>query len=204
MPTATRLKLTPADHGREIDPDDFEHSDCEEGYRSEIIDGRVYMSPVPNAPQDFLATWLFVKLNDYSRAHPDVANYVSPKSRIFVPGRSRRTCPEPDVAVYEDYPLALPRRQRDWRNFSPILVAEVPSEDDPRKDLVRNVELYLEVPSIREYWILDPLLDPDAPALRVYRRRGSRWQKPIEVAFGGVYETPRLLPGFRLVVDPDQ
>ena len=50
---------------------------------------------------------------------------------------------------------------------------------------------------------LDPLLNPDAPDLRVYRRRGKNWQKPIDVP-GGVYETPRLLPGFRLVVDPDQ
>ena len=85
-----------------------------------------------------------------------------------------------------------------------MLVAEIPSADDSDKDLVRNVELYLEVPSIREYWILDPLLDPDAPGLRVYRRRGRSRQKPIDVPFGGVYETPRLLPGFRLVVDPDQ
>ena len=202
MPTTTRLTLTPADHGREIDPDEFDAADGEEGHHYEIIDGRVYVSPQPNAPQDFLVTWLFLKLSDYSRAHPNVANYVSPKSRVFVPGRARRTCPEPDVSVYEDYPLALPTRQRDWRNVSPIVVAEVPSESDPEKDLVRNVDLYLEVPSIREYWILDPDTDPDAPSLRVYRRRGKSWQKPIDVPFGGVYETPRLLPGFRLVVDP--
>jgi Uma2 family endonuclease len=204
MPTTTRPKLTPADHGREIDPDEFDAADGEEGYHYEIIDGRVYVSPVPNAPQDDLNTWLFVKLHDYSRAHPDVANHVSQKSRIFVPGRARRTCPEPDVAVYEDYPRTLPRSQRDWRNFSPILVAEVPSEDDSDKDLVRNVGLYLEVPSVREYWILDPELNPDAPALRVYRRRGKNWQKPIDVPFGGTYETPRVLPGFSLVVDPDR
>ena len=37
-----------------------------------------------------------------------------------------------------------------------------------------------------------------------YRRRGKGWQKPIEVPYGGAYETPRVLPGFRLVVDPDR
>jgi Uma2 family endonuclease len=42
-----------------------------------------------------------------------------------------------------------------------VLVGEVVWEDDPDKDLVRNVELYLQVPSIREYWVLDPLPDSE-------------------------------------------
>jgi len=40
------------------------------------------------------------------------------------------------------------------------------------------------------------------PTLTVYRRRGGRWQRPIVVAFGEVYQTQRLLPGFSLTVDP--
>jgi len=87
---------------------------------------------------------------------------------------------------------------------NPILVVEVLSKKRPEKDLVRNVELYLEVSSIKEYWILDPRIDPDRPSLLVYRRRGKSWQKPIEVPFGGTYQTPRVLPGFSLVVDPDR
>ncbi len=66
---------------------------------------------------------------------------------------------------------------------------------------MRNVELYLEVPSIREYWIIDPRESADRPTLLVYRRRGPRWQRPITVPFGGVYTT-RLLPGFSMIVDP--
>jgi Uma2 family endonuclease len=204
MPTATRLTLTPADHGRDIDPDDFEHSDCVGGYRSEIIDGRVYMSPLPNVPHEDLELWLLFKLVDYSRTRPDILNRVTPHARVFLPNRAAVTCPEPDIAAYEDYPFDVPRSRRNWRTMSPILVAEVVSPDTPEKDLERNVELYLDAPSIREYWILDPNLNPDAPDLRVYRRRGKSWQKPIDVPFGAVYETPRLLPGFRLVVDPDQ
>jgi Uma2 family endonuclease len=204
MPTATRLKLTPADHDREIDPDEFDAAEGEAGYHFEIIDGRVYVSPVPNFPQELLAIWLHGKFFDYSRARPDVVNLVSCKTRVFIHGRARRTCPEPDIALFQDVPLRTPRSRLRWQDISPVLVVEVLSDDDPDKDLVRNVALYLEVPSIREYWILDPQTDPDAPALRVYRRRGKGWQKPIDVPFGGVYETPRVLPGFRLVVDPDQ
>jgi hypothetical protein len=35
----------------------------------------------------------------------------------------------------------------------------------------------------------------------VYRRRGKSWQRVIELAFGDTYTT-KLLPGFRLVLDP--
>ncbi len=82
-----------------------------------------------------------------------------------------------------------------------MLVVEVLYDDDPDKDLVRNVELYLQVPSIREYWIIDGRNDPDRPVMFVYRRRGRRWQNVIRVAAGDVYET-RLLPDFRLLLEP--
>jgi Uma2 family endonuclease len=82
-------------------------------------------------------------------------------------------------------------------------VAEIlTTEDDPDKDLVRNVDLYHRVPSIKEYWVVDGRTDPDEPTLLVYRRWGSRWRQ-AEVPFGGTYET-RLLPGFALVIDPRQ
>src|SRR5439155_1470268 len=83
------------------------------------------------------------------------------------------------------------RRRFRWQDYSPVLVVEIVSDDDPDKDYVRNVALYAEVPSIKEYWVLDPGPDPDRPSLRVYRRRGKGWQKPIDVPFGGTYQTPR-------------
>jgi Uma2 family endonuclease len=82
-----------------------------------------------------------------------------------------------------------------------VLVVEIISENTASKDLERNVTLYLQVKSLREYWIIDPRHEShDRPSMRVYRRRGQRWQKPIEVPAGGTYST-RLLPGFTLVLD---
>jgi Uma2 family endonuclease len=204
MATMTRVKLTPKDHGREIDPDEFDDAEGREGYHYELIDGRVYVSPVPNAPQHDLEMWLYGKFFFYSQEHPEVINHVANKSRIYIKGGPKATRPEPDLSLYQDYPLHLPRRARRWQDVNPILVVEVLSKKRPEKDLVRNVELYLEVSSIKEYWILDPRIDPDRPSLLVYRRRGKSWQKPIEVPFGGTYQTPRVLPGFSLVVDPDR
>ncbi len=198
---ARPLRLTPADAGREVSLEDFEHAIGKEGWRYELIDGRVEVSPVPELPHDSLLFWLNGLFLDYSRAHPKVVNYISNHARIFIPERPAATCPEPDLALYRGFPLHLPLRLRRWRDVSPILVVEALSDDNRDKDLIRNVELYLQSPTIREYWIIDRLADPDHPTLQVRRKRGRAWQRPMDVPFGGTYTT-RLLPGFFLVVDP--
>ena len=93
--------------------------------------------------------------------------------------------------------LLRPKSAVNWRDVSPLLVVEVISPDTAEKDLTRNVPLYVRVPTIREYWIVDPRTSYDLPSLTVYRRRGTNWQKPIQVDAGGVY-TSRLLPDFTL------
>jgi Uma2 family endonuclease len=94
----------------------------------------------------------------------------------------------------------LPIAEIRWQNVSPFLVGEVLSLDDPDKDLVRNVELYHQVPTIKEYWLLDTRDSPDQPTMRVYIRHGRGW-RIREVAYGERYTT-RLLPGFELLLDP--
>jgi Uma2 family endonuclease len=196
----TQLYLTPKDHGRPLSLEEFESAGGQEGYHYELIDGMLEVSPLPDILHEDLRDWLRDKWKDYTRQHPEVINYVKAPARVFVPGRSAITAPEPDAAAYRDFPLDLPLRQRRWRDFSPIVVGEIISADTADKDLVRNLNLYLQVPSIREYWIIDPRDNADRPALTVHRRRGQRWQQAIEIAGGDAYVT-RLLPGFRLVMD---
>jgi Uma2 family endonuclease len=197
-----RLHLKPSDAGREVALEDFEHATGQEGWRYELIDGRIEVSPAPDAPHDDVMEWLTERLRGYRDAHPEAINKISTHARVYISGRRAATCPEPDLAAYRNYPLHTPIRVRNWRDVSPILVVETLSQDSRGKDLVRNVSLYLEVPSIREYWLLDPRDDADHPSLRVYRRRGQAWQRPIDVPFGAVYTT-RLLPGFSLLIDPN-
>jgi Uma2 family endonuclease len=196
----TQLYLTPTDHGRPLTVEEFEHADALKGYRYELIDGKLEVSPEPDLPHDDVCDWLEEILRDYKREHPDVINRISSHARIFVPGRQAATCPQPDLAAYQNFPHHLPRRLHRWQDVSPILVIEVLSNFDPAKDLDRNLELYAQVESIREYWILDPLTDPDRPTLTVHRRRGRGWQKPIVVGPGETYTT-RLLPGLQLKID---
>lgn len=200
MPSVKLRKMTHRDHGSEWSLDDFMSADHEEGYQYELIDGRLYVSPQPNLPQDFVLLWIFGKLYLYSLQHPQIINYASQKARVFVKSRRKVTNPEPDIACYKDFPKHLPIHEIRWQDVSPVLVIEVLSDNDEDKDLVRNVELYLQVPSIKEYWIVDTREDPDTPKLLVYRRRGAKW-RVSEIGYRQTYSTP-LLPGFALYVDP--
>jgi Uma2 family endonuclease len=198
----TLLKIGPADHGRPMDFEDFATAAWEEGYQYELVDGKVYVSPVPNAPQGFSEKWIYTKVDDYARQRPEIINFVYNKARVFVPDRPGITSIEPDVAAYKDFPLQWLPEEYSWEDVNPLLVAEVLSLDDPDKDLVRNVELYLQVRTIKEYWVLDTRASVSQPTMYVYRRRSrTAWQRVIEVAYGETYTT-RLLPGFELILDP--
>jgi Uma2 family endonuclease len=198
--TLTRLYLTPRDRGRPLTAEEFQTAQSREGFRYELIDGKLEVSPLPNLPHDLIREWLMDLLRAYARRHPEVIRRVLGPARVFLPRRRAVTAPEPDLAAYHDFPQHLPLRQRRWQDVSPVLVVEILSEDTADKDLVRNRALYLRVPSIREYWIVDPRVDAERPSLVVYRRRGSRWQRPLAVAGGDSYRT-RLLPGFTLVLE---
>lgn len=199
MPTV-QLKLGPADHGRELELDEYEAADYEPGHKYEIIDGRLYVSPEANFAEHILEHWLRRKLERYADDNPDVLNHVAQKTRVFVHRRKKATVPEPDIAAYQGLDLSQDFRDIHWRDLGPVLVAEVLVEGDEHKDLERNVELYFDVPSVREYWVLDGRDDPNRPELIQHRRYGGRWVVRTHAA--GATFTTKLLPGFALVLDP--
>lgn len=194
-----QLKFGPTDHGRQISPDDFDSAEWVPGFKYEIIDERLFVSQEPDPTENNLELWLFGKLWDYSRTTPRVLRHVTNKPRVFVHARPKETVPEPDIAAYADYPRARQFGGLKWSDVSPILVCEV-LLGDPDKDLRRNVELYFEVPSIREYWVLDARADPEQPTLIQHRRYGKRWVVR-DHPYGSTLTT-KLLPGFILLIDP--
>jgi len=197
---ATRLKIGPADHGREVSEYEAELAEYEEGYRYEHIDGRIEVAPAAGFPEVFNENWLQRRLDRYAELHPDVIGYLTPISRVYVPARLRVTVPEPDLALYRERLAELNIDEVHWRDVSPFLVVEVLVDGNPKKDLVRNVELYFQVPSIEEYWVLDGRASASRPNLIVHRRGSQEWEV-AEVPFGELYTTP-VLPGFELIVDP--
>lgn len=196
---ATVTQLGPGDHGRTLTLEQFTENDYELGYQYELIEGRLYVTPLPAQPHDWIEHFVLESLMNFCRQHADVINRVTCKARVFVPGTTWTTAPEPDVVAYRDFPMD---RQPNvaWEDVSPILVVEIISASDPDKDLIRNVDLYRQVPSIQEYWLLDNRQDAARPTMRVFRRAGDGWDTQ-DIAFGETYATP-LLPDFSLVVDP--
>src|SRR5947209_5179174 len=111
---ATLTKLGPTDHGRPLDLDDFRTGDFELGFQYELVDGRLYVTPLPNLPENRVEQWILVKLWNYAQEHPSFINFVSNKARVFVPRRKGVTNPEPDVAAYRDFPVDAPLSAIEW------------------------------------------------------------------------------------------
>src|SRR4051812_23479836 len=122
MRTAVKT-FGPADHGRLVGDEEAAAARYKEGYKYEIIEGRLYVSPVPNCPEEFLDDWLRRKLDEYAARRPDVINFVSNKARVFLPDRDLTTSPEPDLAAYHDFPRNRRIRDLRWEDVSPVLVA---------------------------------------------------------------------------------
>jgi hypothetical protein len=67
-----RLHLGPNDHGLELTYEQFLEADYEEGHRYEIIDGRLYVSPVPNFSDDWYERFITKQLEAWADLHPEV------------------------------------------------------------------------------------------------------------------------------------
>jgi Uma2 family endonuclease len=197
----TLVKIGPADHGRPMSLEEFTRASGREGYYYELIDGRVSVSPHPEPAEVLVEYWLHTKLALYERARPDRIGFISPKATVFVTDRDPVTAPRPDLTVYQDDPAQRPLRGLRWQDISPQLVVEIMTEETAQKDSVRNVPLYLRVPSIMEYWVVDIRKKAETPTLVVYRRDGLRWHEPFTVVYRSTYTTD-LLPGFSLTIDP--
>ena len=189
-----RATLGPADHGRRMTLDEFFSMSDEEGYRYELIEGVVEVTPVPDTPHERVVMHLVGLFERYRAEHPEQVNFVACRGRL-VQREPAETCPEPDICVYRGYPLH--RVRVNWEEVQPIVVVEVLSPDSPAKDIARNRRVYLGFEGIQEYWIIDPLVDPKRPTMLALRRAGDDWEE-MPVASGGTYTTD-LLPA--LTVD---
>ncbi len=65
-----RLRLTPEWAGRDVSLEDFERADCQEGWRYELIDGRLEVFANPELPHDMVLEWVQGRLYGVPRRPP--------------------------------------------------------------------------------------------------------------------------------------
>lgn len=190
----TRL-LGPADHGLALALEAFEAAEFELGWRYDLVDGRLEVGPEANLPHDRAAMALSDLFAEYGAQHPDAFSHRSLRSPVFP--RGGRSSIGPDLALFQG--LRPEAEDQHWRDLQPQVVVEVISPGQARKDLVRNRRCYAEVPSIREYWVLDPRRGRELTTLLALSRASESepWTERL-IPPGGRHES-QVFPG--LVVD---
>lgn len=185
----------PADAGRAVQLDEFERAAFTHGFRYQLVAGRLLVTPAPNKPVAEVEDWFLDLLKAYAREHPERLRKVLARARIIARATGADTNVEPDVAAYREWAPAP--QTPTWEGVTPTLVVEVISGSRSTKDTVRNRAIYARVPSIQEYWIVDPRSET-APSMLALTRGGDDGWLEQDVPAGGTYRTP-LLPG--LVVE---
>jgi len=171
--------------GARMTASQFDAADFEEGWRYELIDGVLVVSPIPaeeeSSPNDYLGYMLW----HYRNSHPQGAslNQTMPE-RIVVTKRNRR---RPDRVIW----AGLGRHPK--RKETPTIIAEFvsPGKRNRTRDYEDKRDEFMEI-RVSEYWVIDRF----DRTLTVFTKQGSRVRKRV-IKESEVYTTP-LLPGFEL------
>jgi len=170
----SRVKLTYDDYLRF--PDD--------GKRPELIDGEHYVTPSPNIRHQEISLRLCVAIANWLAHHPIGRILYAPLDVIL----SNIDVLEPDL-LYVSKERAGELLRSQHVTGAPDLVIEIGSPSTRQRDETIKRQRY-EHFGVREYWIVDPEID----VVRVYRRQGDRFGRPLELSreAGDIRSTPLL------------
>lgn len=166
-------------------PREFDHAEFEDGWRYELINGVLIVSPIPLEnevdPNEELGHWL----RTYQESHPEGAalNATLPE-RLVRTGANRRRA---DRLIWAGLGR-LPRRGE-----KPTIIAEFVSagKRDRIRDYVEKRAEYMKI-GVKEYWIIDRF----NRTLTVFSRHRGQAKKQV-LKESQTYSSP-LLPGFEL------
>lgn len=156
-----------------------------EGYKVEVFDGRVIMTP-KNPEQD----WTVSDVKDAVKASGIARERVFGDVLITFPGENDGA---PDLTIIDSN---AERRKNSYSCLDVLAVVEVPSEPEDEKDYVRNVRKYGRF-GIDVYMIADP-----------FKQMVTLMSEPHASGYGRVVEIPygdpvgfTLATGERFVID---
>lgn len=154
-----------------------------EGWRLELVDGELLVSPTPNLFHQRVSMNLAFALAHHARAHGGAAFAAPTEVRLA-----------PEVAVQPD--LCFVGQERfdllatAGIDGAPDLVVEILSPSTRRVDLTRKKALY-ERFGVAEYWIVDP----DARTVMINSLVDGRYRS---IPAGAELVRSRALPGFAI------
>ena len=146
------------------------------------------MTPSPNLRHQAISGRLYLLIGTWLRDRSTGQIYYAPLDVIL----SRFDVVEPDLLYVSNERAAEILGQ--YVTGAPDLVIEIGSPSTRRRDETIKRNLY-EGSGVTEYWVVDPEID----VIRVYRRSGERFERPVELSAeaGDVLTTP-LLPGLEI------
>ncbi len=181
-------EMRPAGTGVKLTYDDFVLFP-DDGQRHELIDGEHYVTPSPNTRHQQISGRLYLLIATWLETHPIGQIFYAPYDVVF----SHFDIVEPDLLYLSNERAATVLTPLHARGV-PELVAEIGSPGTRKRDGTIKRRLY-ERTGVSEYW----MIDPEADVIRVYRRSGDNFEKPVGLSrqAGDVLTTP-LLPGLAM------
>jgi Uma2 family endonuclease len=163
----------------------------DDGKRHELIDGVHFVSPSPNPKHQRTLGNLYWLIRSHLESHRVGQVFFAPLDVVF----SNFDIVEPDLMYLSNERAAQVMTHEHVRGV-PELVVEIASKGTRRRDETIKRQLY-ERSGVDEYWVVDPKLD----VVRIHRRRGDHFERPLELscAAGDAVTTP-LLPNLSLPV----
>jgi Uma2 family endonuclease len=186
-PKVRRLRLGPRSAGMLLTPKEFDRARGQEGWRYELINGVLIVSPTPSRqerdPNEQLGYWL----RQYKEGHPHGSSLdkTLPEEEIQTKTQRRRV----DRAIW----AGLGRLPEEGE--APTIVVEFVSKGkvNQERDYVAKQTEYREI-GVKAYWVVDRF----RRSLTVYIF-GSEKDEEHLIPEGQKYAPP-LLPGFELDV----
>lgn len=180
-----RLRLGPRSAGLLLTPEEFDRARGRKGWRYELINGVLVVSPIPSrrerGPNDELGHWLRL----YQESHPQGSSLDAtvPEEELETGPNRRRV----DRAIW----AGLGRDPEEGE--PPTIAAEFVSAGkvNQERDYVAKRAEYRAI-GVREYWVIDRF----QRTLTVYSFDGEKDEERV-IPEDRTYETP-VLPGFVL------
>jgi len=162
----------------------------DDGWRYEVIRGRLYMSPAPRPRHQRAVGRLFMTISRFVEERGLGEVYLAPID-VLLPGLASPV--QPDLSFLREDRLAIVTEEA--IEGAPDLVVEVLSRSNWLTDRRDKLEVYAQA-GVAEYWIVDP----DERTIEAFALRGQSYDL-VDKRGAGESVRSRVLAGLVVSID---